>query len=88
MDSTRHAMGTPVRQRFGWTDALYVHTVSHMKPPSELELQQVRSASPTPVAGDVVVHWQSSFGLITMKSGMGRCSSTAKIVKPAEAPPL
>lgn len=43
-----------------------------MEAPSNNELQQVRSASLGPAVGDVVVHWQSSFGLITIEVRQGR----------------
>lgn len=56
-----------------------------MEAPSEVELQQVRSASLGPSVGDVVVQWQSSFGLIIIEVRHGRVYVNGALVEPADA---
>lgn len=56
-----------------------------MEAPSEVELRQVRSASLAPVVGDVVVHWQSRFGLITIEVRGGQTYVNGDLVEPAVA---
>ena len=83
--STRHVMGAScARQRCAaGRDELYGRTVWHMEAPSEVELQQVRSASLAQVPGDVVVHWQSSFGLIIIEARGDRTYVNGDLVEPA-----
>lgn len=55
-----------------------------MEAPSEVELQEIRSTSLLPAGtGDVVVHWQSSFGLITIEVRQGRVYVNGALVEPA-----
>ena len=56
-----------------------------MEAPFEVVLQQVRSASLAQVPGDVVVHWQSSFGLIIIGVREGRTYVNGDLVEPTAA---
>lgn len=55
-----------------------------MEAPSHAELTQVKAASGS-AAGDVVVHWQSSFGLITVEVRQGQVYVNGALVQPAGA---
>lgn len=52
-----------------------------MEGPSEVELQQVRSASLGAHAGDVLVHWQSAFGLIVIEVRQGQTYVNGDLVE-------
>lgn len=54
-----------------------------MEAPSKIELQEVRSASLGAEVGDVVVRWQSSFGLITIEVRQGQVYVNGALVEPA-----
>jgi hypothetical protein len=52
-----------------------------MEAPSDAELAQVKAASGS-AAGDVIVHWQSGFGLITIEVRQGQVYVDGALVQP------
>ena len=55
-----------------------------MEPPSHAELAEVKAASGS-TAGDVVVQWHSSFGLITIEVRQGQVYVNGALVQPVRA---
>ncbi|MBE7940101.1 MULTISPECIES: hypothetical protein [Ramlibacter] len=51
-----------------------------MEAPSHAELAQVQAVSGS-TAGDVLVHWQSSFGLITIEVRQGQVYVNGSLVQ-------
>jgi hypothetical protein len=56
-----------------------------MSAPSPLELSSVRETGTTlqPVTGDCLVHWHSTYGLITIEVRQGRAYVNGDPVQPA-----
>jgi hypothetical protein len=68
-----------------WTRGLYGRTVSHMAALSQVELNRVRAESAQAGASsvNVVVHWQSAFGLIVIEVRSGEVFVNGDWVEPA-----
>lgn len=62
---------------------LYARTVPYMEAASEFELQQVRAAGFGDQPGDMVVHWQSAFGLIFIEVRHVKTYVNGDLVEPA-----
>ena len=74
------------RSPYLWTWLLYGHTVNAMKAPSKPELHQVMSAKAGSPIRDVVVHWQSAYGLIVVEVRGGQTFVNGDLVEPLNAP--
>lgn len=57
-----------------------------MEAPSQAEMHEVQSAGARAQAGDVVVHWQSAFGLVVIEVREGQTYVNGDLVEPVPAP--